>query len=79
MVAYIFTRLLGPFAFKLANYSRHSSVRFKNFGRIQDRRVENNNFTVFKHFSTTHCASKKDQFGRKVCQKKRKDETYQLL
>ena len=60
MVAYIFTRLLGPFAFKLANYSRHSSVRFKNLEEFRNRRyfpskTANCRFSNIGSTSKTHC------------------------
>ena len=59
MVAHIFKLLLAAFASKFVNYSRHSeTLNFRKNSKSTSFSFENSNFTVFKHFSKTHCASK---------------------
>ena len=60
MVAHTYTLLLAPFAFKLVNYSRHSKIlNFRKNSKLTSFSLKNSDFTVFKDFSKTHCASKK--------------------
>ena len=74
LVAHIFTLLLEPFAFKLVNYSRHSEfLKFRKNSKSTSFSFQNSDFTGFKNFSKTHCASKIDRFRSKRCQKKRKN------
>ena len=52
--------LVAPFAFELVNYSRHSEIlKFRKNSKSTSFSFKNRDFTVFKHFSKTHCASKK--------------------
>ena len=50
--------LLAPLAFKLVNHSRYSEIlNFRKNSKSTSFSFENNNFTVFIHFSKIHCAS----------------------
>ena len=55
----LYVLLLANFAFKLVNYSSHSEIlNFQKNSRSPSFSFKNSDFTVFKHFSKTHGASK---------------------
>ena len=59
LVAPIFTLLLAPLALKLVNYSRPSEfLKLRKNSKLTSFSSDNTDFTVFKYFSKTHCASK---------------------
>ena len=59
LVAHIFTLLLAPFALKLVYYLRSNEIlNFRKNSKSSSFSFEDSDFTVFKHFSKTQCASK---------------------
>ena len=58
LVAHISMLFLALFASKFVNQSRHSeTLNFRKNSKLTSFSFENSDFTVFKHFSKTHCAS----------------------
>ena len=58
----------------------HSEIlNFRKNSKSTSFSFENGDFTVLKHFQRLTVSPKIDQFGRKRCQKKRKDVSHQLL
>ena len=56
LAAHIFTLLMAPFTSKLVNYSRDSeTLNFRKNSKSTSFSFENSSFTVFIHFSKTHC------------------------
>ena len=82
LVALIFTLLLASFASKLAKIWRHSAVglwKFFENGKIAVFEGECRRFRIIPKVLRLTVPRIIDQCGRKRCQKKRKDESYQLL
>ena len=77
MVAHIFPLLLAPFASKLVYYSRHCEIlNFrKNRRHFSMKKVILPFSNIFQRLTVPRII---DQFGRKRCQKNRKDLSYQL-
>ena len=81
-VVHIFTLLLAHFMSKLqlVNYaSRGESLNLRKISKSTTFSFGNSDLSNFKHIQRLSVSRKIDQFGRKRCQKKRKDMDYQLL
>ena len=80
MVAHIFMLLLALFASKLVCYLRHSEIlNFQKSSKSTSFSFKNGDFPVLKHFQRLTVPPKIDQFGRKRCQKKRKEVSYEFI
>ena len=76
MVAHIFALLLAYFASKLVTVRFLTFIRFRNRPHFPSKSVILPFSNMFQRLTVS---LKIDQFGHKICQKKRKDVSYQLL
>ena len=68
---------LYPFASKMANYSRHSEIwNFRKNSKSTSFSSITAIFPFSNFFQSLNVPPKIDQFGRKKCQKKRKNFSY---
>ena len=78
--AQIFELLLAPIAVKLVNDSRHSEIFYFRKNSKSCHFPLNTSILPFSNiFQRLTVPPKINQFGHKMCQKKRKDVNYQLL
>ena len=76
----IFTLLLAPFRFKLVNFSRHGeSLNIRKNSDFDDILIRWLICLFSNKLQRVAVSQIIDRFGRKRCQKKRKDENYKLL